>query len=271
MFETSKDNYQSVKLFSQTNHHIFSNSIANMVYQSMPNGTDFSNVKDLYQGLNYANLGGGYNYHTQNDHPSYLGTSYLTQQANMLYHTLHEMKDMDLSVFNQSSGEAIFFTYLGGTVIYSETVALILGIVTLLLLIVLIFVSIWKKAFDFKKGLKSFALLFVLLLLSAVLGYLLYYVLNHIAALLGVIDVSTVGTISYSSSFLIVMMMLIVLLSLIFVGNRLFKRFNLSGQDLQKVYTYFVSFLTVVLSFVLKEASFLFLWMALPLLVIQLL
>ncbi len=58
MFETAANNYNTVKLFSEINENVFTSSIATMIYDMMPNGTDFSNFKDAYQGLNFANLGG---------------------------------------------------------------------------------------------------------------------------------------------------------------------------------------------------------------------
>ena len=73
MFETAKNNFNTIKYYSKANSNVYTNSIANLVYQSMPNGTDFSNVKDYYQGINLANLGGGQNYHTQGDDPSNVG------------------------------------------------------------------------------------------------------------------------------------------------------------------------------------------------------
>ena len=67
MFETAKNNYNTVKLFSEINKNIFTCSIATMVYDMMPNSTDFTNFKEVYQGINMANILGGENYHTQND------------------------------------------------------------------------------------------------------------------------------------------------------------------------------------------------------------
>ena len=67
MFETSKNNYNTVKLFAEVNKSLFTCSIATMVYDNMPNSTDFTTFKNTYQGLNMANIMGGENYHTQND------------------------------------------------------------------------------------------------------------------------------------------------------------------------------------------------------------
>lgn len=56
MFETAKNNYDTMKLFSDINDNVFTCSIATMIYDMMPNGTDFSNFKEAYQGLNFANM-----------------------------------------------------------------------------------------------------------------------------------------------------------------------------------------------------------------------
>ena len=84
MFETSENNYHTVKMFADVNETVFTSSIATMIYSMMPNGTDFSNLKEDYQGLNMANIGGGQNYHTQNDTLENVGMSYLSQQAQMV-------------------------------------------------------------------------------------------------------------------------------------------------------------------------------------------
>jgi hypothetical protein len=55
MFETAKNNYNTIQLFSEINQNLFTCSIATMVYDMMPNGTDFTNFKQLYlkKGLSY--------------------------------------------------------------------------------------------------------------------------------------------------------------------------------------------------------------------------
>ena len=52
MFETGKNNYKTIQLFSSVNKNIFSCSIATLVYDTMPNSTDFTSFKEYYQGLN---------------------------------------------------------------------------------------------------------------------------------------------------------------------------------------------------------------------------
>mgnify|MGYP003484984438 FL=1 len=66
MFETSADNYNTIKLFAEANENLFTCSTATMIYDMMPNGTDFSNLKPYYQGVNIANIGEGENYHKPN-------------------------------------------------------------------------------------------------------------------------------------------------------------------------------------------------------------
>ena len=42
MFETAKNNYNTIELFAEVNKSLFTCSIATMIYDIMPNGTDFT-------------------------------------------------------------------------------------------------------------------------------------------------------------------------------------------------------------------------------------
>ena len=62
MFETAANNYNTIELFSKLNKSLFSCSIATLVYDMMPNSTDFTSFKEAYQGINMANITEGENY-----------------------------------------------------------------------------------------------------------------------------------------------------------------------------------------------------------------
>ena len=110
MFETAKNNYNTVKLFSEINESIFTCSIATLVYDTMPNYTDFTTFKDAYQGINMANIMGGENYHTQNDNPENVGASYLSQQAQIVENLISKLNDYDLDLLYDAEESAIFFS-----------------------------------------------------------------------------------------------------------------------------------------------------------------
>ena len=54
LFETSPGNERLVKLYADHARYPFGYSITNMVYQQMPNGTDFNIVRDSIAGFNFS-------------------------------------------------------------------------------------------------------------------------------------------------------------------------------------------------------------------------
>ena len=201
MFETAANNYKTVQLFSEINKNAFTCSIATMVYDMMPNGTDFSNFKEAYQGLNMANIGGGENYHTQNDAPENVGMTYLSQQAQIVDAIIEKLGSYDLDQLYDADESAIFFSYLNlTTVVYNHTATIVLAIIAIILLALNIVLSAtYRKQNNVGKTAKATLAIIVGLVLSAGVTYLFYYLFQLIAALFGVIDIHMVGTITYSN------------------------------------------------------------------------
>ena len=67
LFETSPGNECLVKLYADHARYPFGYSITNMVYQQMPNGTDFNIVRDSIAGFNFSPVQDINHYHTDLD------------------------------------------------------------------------------------------------------------------------------------------------------------------------------------------------------------
>ena len=67
LFETSPGNERLVKLYADHARYPFGYSITNMVYQQMPNGTDFNIVRDSIAGFNFSPVQDINHYHTDLD------------------------------------------------------------------------------------------------------------------------------------------------------------------------------------------------------------
>ena len=67
LFETSPGNERLVKLYADHTRYPFGYSITNMVYQQMPNGTDFNIVRDSIPGFNFSPVQDINHYHTDLD------------------------------------------------------------------------------------------------------------------------------------------------------------------------------------------------------------
>ena len=257
MFETADNNYNTVKLFSGINKNVFTCSIATMIYDMMPNGTDFSNFKEAYQGLNFANLGGGENYHTQNDDMAHLGTSYLSQNAMIVDAILDKLANYDLDRLHDAQESAIFFSYLNAaTVVYSRTTAYILAGVLLLLMVV--HVCLNRNKHQLKKTCKGVAAILIGLVLTAGVVYACYYLFQYIAVLAGVLDIHAVGTITFSNIPIVAGIGLVALAVTILTTRLCTKWLHITGRDMARAFAYLHGVLGILLTVVLPEASYLF-------------
>ncbi|MBQ8849542.1 MAG: M28 family peptidase [Clostridia bacterium] len=273
MFETAKNNYNTVKLFSEINKNLFTCSVATMVYDMMPNGTDFSNFKEAYQGLNMANIGGGEDYHTQNDAPENVGKSYLSQQAQIVDAIIEKLGSYDLERLYDADESAIFFSYLNvTTVVYNHTTVIVLAIFVILLLAANIILSVfYRKQKNIAKTAKAFLAVAVGFALTAGLTYLCYYLFQLIAALFGVIDIHMIGTITYSNIAIVIGMGLLAIAVSVLVTYFACKWLKIERRDMIRAFAYIHALLGIVLSFVLPDASYLFVFSGIMLLVNELL
>ena len=177
MFETAANNYHTIELFSKLNKSVFSCSIATLVYDMMPNYTDFTSIKDVYQGVNMANITGGENYHTQNDSPENVGMSYLSQQAEIVHDLIDGMGNFDLDTLYEAEESAIFFTYLNvTTVIYNHAANVALAVIALLLLVlnILLRALYRKETHGWAATGKAVGVLVLALVLAAVFDNLIF-------------------------------------------------------------------------------------------------
>lgn len=272
MFETAKNNYNTIKLFSEVNKSLFTCSIATLVYDNMPNGTDFTNFKDAYQGLNMANITGGENYHTQNDSPENVGAVYLSQQAEFVDGLIDKLSDYDLDLLYDAEESAIFFSYLNvTTVVYDHTTAVILAIVAIVLLLANIVISAIRKEKRLGKTVLGILTVVIGLVLTAVVCFIFYYLFQYIAVLAGVIDQHMVGTITYSNTAIVVGIGLVALAMTALASFLGCKFFKIEGKDIKRGFAYIHAFLGIVLSFVLADASYLFIFSGIMLMINELL
>lgn len=272
MFETAENNYNTIKLFSEINKNLFTCSIATMVYDMMPNGTDFSNFKEYYQGLNMANINGGENYHTQNDSPENVGEIYLSQQAQIVDALIEKLGNYDLNKLYDAKESAIFFSYLNiTTVVYNHTVVTVLGVIAVLLVALNIVLSVVNKKKNLKNTAKALLTIIAGFILTAGVKYLLYYLFQLIAVLFGVIDINMVGTITYSNVPIVMGIGLLALFVSVVTTHFGCKWFKLERRDMTRAFAYIHAFLGAVLSFVLADASYLFIFSGIMLMINEIL
>ena len=273
MFETGKNNYNTVKLFSQVNKNLFTCSIATMVYDMMPNNTDFTTFKAAYQGVNMANIGGGENYHTQNDSPENVGRSYLSQQAQIVDGLIEKLGNYELAKLYDADESAIFFSYLNiTTVVYNHTAVIVFAIVGIAMLAANILLSIfYRKENNVGKTAKAIGAIVVGLIIAAVVTYACYYLFQLVAALFGVIDIHMLGTITYSNTAIVVGIGFLSFAITVLTTHFACKWLKIERRDMTRAFAYIHVFLGVVVSFILPDASYLFMFSGILLMLNELL
>ena len=261
MFETSENNYNTVKLFSEVNDSLFTCSIATFVYANMPNSTDFTTFKTIYQGLNMANITGGENYHTQNDNVENVGMVYLSQQAQIVDALIEKLGSYELSDLYDAEESAIFFSYLNiGTVVYNHTTVIVLAVICILLLLSNIILGAVKKKQRLKKTAKAFLAIVGGLLLSAGAAFICYYIFQLIAVLFGVIDIHMVGTIMYTNIAIVIGIGVLTLAMTVIASYFACRWLKIEGRDISRAFAYLHAVLGIAVSFALPDASYLFIF-----------
>jgi competence protein ComGC len=272
MFETAKNNYNTIKLFSEVNKSLFTCSIATFVYANMPNSTDFTNFKEAYQGLNMANILGGEDYHTQNDNVENVGMAYLSQQAQIVDALIEKLGNYELSDLYDAEESAIFFSYLNlSTVVYNRATAIVLAVICILLLLANIVLGAVKKQKNLKKTAKGFVAIVGGLVLSAGAAFVCYFVFQLIAALFGVIDIHMVGTIMYSNTAIVIGIGILTLAMTVLAAHFACKWLKIEGRDISRAFAYLHAVLGIAVSFALPDASYLFIFSGILLTAIEVL
>ena len=256
LFETAENNYNTVKLFSEINKTVYTCSIATMVYEQMPNSTDFSNFKDVCQGLNMANINGGENYHTQNDAPENVGVVYLSQQGQIVEAIIEKLGSYDLDLLYDAEESAVFFSYLDTTtVVYSHAVSTVLAVIAIVLIVVNVILSAaYRRQNNIGKTVKGIIAIVIGFILSAAAAYACYYLFQLIAVLSGAIDIHMVGTITYSNTVIVIGLSLLALAMTVLTTHFACKWFRIERRDMTRAFAYIHAFLGIVLSFVLADA-----------------
>lgn len=255
MFETTKGNYNTVKEFSKVNKSVYTNSIANFVYNQMPNGTDFSAFSNKnIQGLNFANIGEGMNYHTQFDNINNVDKSNIALVEKNMIATTEKFANIDLNLMYKTDKNAVFFSFINMfTVYYPKAVAIVFGVITLLMLVATALINMFvTKKYSFKQFGLSMASCAIGLVLAVLTAFLFKTVFGLIPALGKILGASSYNSITAVFGYMLIMIAVFTVTMSAF--NKLFKvtssEYNvLSGMTA-------VAFLGSILSFIMPELSF---------------
>ncbi len=120
MFETGQDNKWLVNEFAKAARYPVGNSLADEVYQRMPNDTDFSIFKDAgYQGMNFSYMDDWQTYHRPIDDHEHLDERTLYHHGSPILALARHLGNMNLDTFPE--GDAVYFNVFRSLMIlYSD-------------------------------------------------------------------------------------------------------------------------------------------------------
>ena len=260
MFETANRSHGTLKLFSEVCDTVYACTVTDMIYNMMPNATDFSNLKTAYQGINIANIGGVENYHTQNDNKDTVNGGYASEQARLMERLMEEMAVYDLAELKGDSSPTVYFSYLDLTlVVYDHVIAVILATIGALLICVNVLLSsFYRKQNNLKKTVNAIGCIAMGTLISAGAAFVCYVAFQITAVIFGVIDIHMIGTVTYSNTSMSVALILLSLAIAVFTVRSECKDGGINHRDIVRALAYIHVTLGIILTVILPGASYLF-------------
>ena len=133
MFETSSNNAWLVDRLIESTPDLVASSLSYEIYRQMPNDTDMSISKgEGIPGLNFAFSAGLFDYHAMTDNAENLDSNTLAHQANNVLASAQYFANLEN--WESAEGDKTYFNLRHGILVrYSQTTALVLGLVVLLL------------------------------------------------------------------------------------------------------------------------------------------
>jgi hypothetical protein len=167
-YETSPGNAGLIPEYAAAVPYPVASSMMYEVYQTMPNDSDFTVLKQGgLAGLNFAHIGGKYRYHTMTDILANFDRGTLQHQGSYAQSLTRHFGNLDLTTLRRDSDLVYFNIPYLGFVYYPETWALPLALLTALLYIGLAVFG-WQRGKVSPAGLLGGALVFLLdMLVSA--------------------------------------------------------------------------------------------------------
>ncbi len=269
MFQSNENNRKLIASYAGVNGGTFVSSVADFVYNTMSNFTDFEIYGDI-PSLNFANVGGTKVYHSAADSLENVNPRTLKEQAYMMYKLYNEYGDSDLDALN-ADGSAVFFSYLDiMTVAYPSYVSYIIGGVTILLLAAIVTVNQKKKAFKWGKTLAGALAQLFALIGTVVALFASYFIITLLLSLFGVVQVRAITALRYMNIGILLGAMVLAGAFAVMFYILLKKAMNVKASDIVRGNALIWTLLSVILSFAMPALSYLFAFTALLQLVVML-
>lgn len=196
LFETSPGNEKLMDIYQAVAEYPFTYSLTTVVYQFMPNYTDFTIVKDEIPGLNFSTIADINHYHTHLDNFSNVNTKSIQHYGSQVVPVVHKyLTDEQYSDRNslKSDSDTINFTLpLLGLFNFSTAEYVLLNVVVFILFIVAVVIDMLRKRVNLGKivlgALKILAFAIVAILAGELVAYVCCVVAGVQFKLFGVVQ-----------------------------------------------------------------------------------
>lgn len=272
MFETSANNQKLVSSYAKgVNNTVYTSSFATFIYNMLPNVTDMNFVLSLAEKdiispsvLNFANIGGGENYHTEQDTFENMTASIPAQVYAVANSAIKAYRDYDLKTLKAKS-DAVYFSYYDLFMVnYSAILGYILAIIALGLGAAFFVFNAKNKRYSLKNLAKGLAVQAIMLLAGALIffvGGLFVYVIAT-----GAMGIEPYGLFvfeyTYSKIAAVAIITGFAAVACFFLYKLFAKLFKVSGKEILIGANFLVLMIGVVLSFALPSAAYMFIFTA---------
>jgi len=180
IFELSPENGWIIKELKKATPYTIAHSLAYEVYKVLPNGTDFTEFKNIgLSGLNAGIVDGFVNYHSMTDSPENLNMNSLQHQGEYALSVAKHFGNLNLT--NTKADDVVFFNIIGyKMIIYSMELNILLIIFVSILFILYWFLGVKRKQIRILQTIISLFLFIITIALSFGLVWLLQKIVLHI-------------------------------------------------------------------------------------------
>ncbi|WP_171014913.1 M20/M25/M40 family metallo-hydrolase [Culicoidibacter larvae] len=253
MFRTSNGNNHLLHHYVAAVSTPMATSIGSSIFDLLPNGTDLTVfLNSNYEGaMDFLMLDGVENYHAPTDNYDNIDRNSAYQYTTTISELINYFAKIN-DVENIENENAVYFPiFRGMQIVMPESIAKVLAITAALLAVIAIVLLIVKKTFNKRQLLWGAIALVAIILCGAVIGFVTrIVVVNIIPVRLPLFAIYTV-------------MLIIILLAVLGILRLFGKRLNFSGFAVW--YLVLLAIATIILTFLLSGASYLPIFILLPL------
>lgn len=185
LFETSPGNEKVMDLYADAARYPFTYSLTTVVYDFMPNFTDFTIVKDEIPGMNFSTIADINHYHTDLDNFSNVSPKslqhYGAQVLPVVMEYLTDAKYADKDYFRSDKDTVNFTVPVLGLFNFSKTWWMIINIIVYVFFVLLFMLEVVRGRLKAGKAFRNTAIVLLAGILVLAFGELVAYICSAIA------------------------------------------------------------------------------------------